>query len=273
MLQRMNTGSLNGHFLGYDAVLTTGTSRSMLPSTKLICRQTHQTPVLTLVTSLIHPTLVPPLPHPHSPLVYMWMTLFTSQKIPRLNGFLNLYSLCLSRSTLWEQWNGFQAHNSSGTNQTTKYQFTSAKPALRHIWSRIMMLTCATSHPMPPCIVPVYPSIPSLKPMKKKTVLPSQSATKNIKVWLAQLVGQQAALNWTQQLAVAHSFLSTYNNTPSLSHWNAALYILHYIHLTIIYKITFMSNESSPLHAYMFYPHASDTEAYSNAIPSKTPPT
>jgi hypothetical protein len=70
-------------------------------------------------------------------------------------------------------------------------------------------------------------------------------------------------------LAVAHSFLLAYNNKPSWSHWNAALYILHYIHSTIDYGITFTSTKSSPLHAYIFYPHASDTEAYSNAIPPK----
>jgi hypothetical protein len=54
---------------------------------------------------------------------------------------------------------------------------------------------------------------------------------------------------------------------PSRSHWNAALYVLHYIHSTINYGITFTSKESSALHAYMFYPHTSDTEAYSNSIP------
>jgi hypothetical protein len=70
-------------------------------------------------------------------------------------------------------------------------------------------------------------------------------------------------------LAVAHSFLSTYNNKPSWSHWNAALYVLHYIHYTIACGISFTSTESSPLNAYMFCPHASNTEAYSDAIPPK----
>jgi hypothetical protein len=64
-------------------------------------------------------------------------------------------------------------------------------------------------------------------------------------------------------------FLSAYNNKPSRSHWDAPLYVLHYIHSTIGYGITFTSTESSPLHAYMLYPHASDTEAYSNAIAPK----
>jgi hypothetical protein len=53
-------------------------------------------------------------------------------------------------------------------------------------------------------------------------------------------------------LAVAHSFLSSYNNKPSQSHWNAALYVLYYIHSTIDYRITFTSTELSPLHAYIF---------------------
>ncbi len=71
-------------------------------------------------------------------------------------------------------------------------------------------------------------------------------------------------------LEVIHSFLLAYNNKPSQSHWNAALYILHYIHSTIDYGITFTSNESPALHTYMSCPHASNTEAYTDALPPKT---
>jgi hypothetical protein len=46
-------------------------------------------------------------------------------------------------------------------------------------------------------------------------------------------------------------------------------YVLHYIHFTINYRITVTSTESSPVHAYMFYPHASNTEKCSDAIPPK----
>jgi hypothetical protein len=70
-------------------------------------------------------------------------------------------------------------------------------------------------------------------------------------------------------LAACHSFLLVYNNKPFQSHWNAALYVLHYIHSTINYGITFTSKESPALHAYMLYPHASDTEAYMDALPPK----
>jgi hypothetical protein len=71
-------------------------------------------------------------------------------------------------------------------------------------------------------------------------------------------------------LAVTHSFLSGYNNKPSQSHWNATLYVLHYIHSTNDYGISFMSKESPSLYTYMSYPHASDTEAYTDALPPKT---
>ncbi len=70
-------------------------------------------------------------------------------------------------------------------------------------------------------------------------------------------------------LAVTHSFLSAYNNKLSQSHWNAAFYVLHYIHSTINYGITFTSKESPAFHAYMLYPHASDTKAYTDALPPK----
>ncbi len=42
-------------------------------------------------------------------------------------------------------------------------------------------------------------------------------------------------------LVAIHSFLLAYNNKPSRSHWNAALYVLHYIHSTIDYGISFTS--------------------------------
>ena len=45
---------------------------------------------------------------------------------------------------------------------------------------------------------------------------------------------------------------------PSQSHLNAALYVLHYIHLTIDYGFTFTSTEKAPLFTYMTFPHSSD---------------
>ncbi len=69
-------------------------------------------------------------------------------------------------------------------------------------------------------------------------------------------------------LAPTHSFLSAYNNEPSKSHWNAALYALHYIHSTIDYGSTFTSKECGPLHTFMsFLPPPLDTEAYTDTIP------
>jgi hypothetical protein len=50
---------------------------------------------------------------------------------------------------------------------------------------------------------------------------------------------------------------------------NAALYVPHYIHLTIDYDFTFMSKLKAPLHTYMSFPHPSDTEAYNDAVPPK----
>ena len=77
--------------------------------------------------------------------------------------------------------------------------------------------------------------------------------------WLAQ--------STRPDLSSSHSFLSSYNNKPSKSHWNAALYVLHYIHLTIDYGFTFTSKTQLPLHTFMSFPPSSDTEAYTDAIP------
>ena len=77
--------------------------------------------------------------------------------------------------------------------------------------------------------------------------------------WLAQ--------STRPDLAPTHSFLSSYNNRPSKSHWNAALYALHYIHSTIDYGFTFTSTARAPLHTFLSFPPSSDTEAYSDALP------
>ena len=49
-------------------------------------------------------------------------------------------------------------------------------------------------------------------------------------------------------LAPAHSFLSSYNNKPSPGHTEAALYVLHYIHSTVDYGISFTSEDTAPIH-------------------------
>ncbi len=49
----------------------------------------------------------------------------------------------------------------------------------------------------------------------------------------------------------------------------AALYIIHYIHSTHDYGISFTSNNVAPMHSYVHFPSSSDTEAYDNAVPPK----
>jgi hypothetical protein len=82
------------------------------------------------------------------------------------------------------------------------------------------------------------------------------------------------SIGWLAQstcpaLAPSHSFLSAYCNKLSRSHLNVALYVLHYIHLTINYGFTFSLEETAPLHTYMTFPHSSDMEAYNNALASR----
>jgi hypothetical protein len=56
---------------------------------------------------------------------------------------------------------------------------------------------------------------------------------------------------------------------PSRGHWNAAVYALHYIHSTIDYVFTFMPMAHNPLHTYMSFPPASNTEAYTDEMPPR----
>ena len=49
----------------------------------------------------------------------------------------------------------------------------------------------------------------------------------------------------------------------------AALYVLHYIHSTHDYGISFTSNDTAPMHSYVHFPPSSDAEAYDDAVPPK----
>ena len=70
-------------------------------------------------------------------------------------------------------------------------------------------------------------------------------------------------------IAAAHSFLSSYTNQPAVGHMKAALYVLHYIHSTHDYGISFTSKDTAPMHSYVHFPPSSDAEAYDDAIPPK----
>jgi hypothetical protein len=70
-------------------------------------------------------------------------------------------------------------------------------------------------------------------------------------------------------LTAIHSFLSLYNANPSVGHMKSALYMLHYIHSTYGYGISFTSKDMAPMHSYIHFPPSTDVEAYANAIPPK----
>jgi hypothetical protein len=68
-------------------------------------------------------------------------------------------------------------------------------------------------------------------------------------------------------LAAAHSFLSSYMNKPASGHMKAALYVLHYIHSTHDFRISFTSKDVAPMHSYVHFPPSTDAKAYNDAIP------
>jgi hypothetical protein len=68
-------------------------------------------------------------------------------------------------------------------------------------------------------------------------------------------------------ITAAHSFLSSYTNKPVSGHMKAVLYVLHYIHFTHDYDISFTSNDTTPMHSYVHFPPSTDTETYDDAIP------
>jgi hypothetical protein len=83
------------------------------------------------------------------------------------------------------------------------------------------------------------------------------------------LIGSIGWLSSTTRpdIAATHSFLSSYTNKLASGHMKAALYVLHYIHSTHDYGISFTSEDTAPMHSYVHYPPSSDVEAYDDAIP------
>jgi hypothetical protein len=49
----------------------------------------------------------------------------------------------------------------------------------------------------------------------------------------------------------------------------SALFVLHYIHSTYYYGISFTSKDMAPMHSYIHFPPSTNVEAYTDAIPPK----
>ncbi len=77
------------------------------------------------------------------------------------------------------------------------------------------------------------------------------------------------AMTTCPDLTAIHSFLSLYKAKPSVGHIKLALYVLHYIHSTYNYGISFTSKDMVPMHSYIHYLPSTVVEAYTNAIPPK----
>jgi hypothetical protein len=96
----------------------------------------------------------------------------------------------------------------------------------------------------------------------------------------AQICGTQAyqsligsigwlAMTTRPDLTAIHSFLSSYNAKPSVGHMKSALYVLHYIHSTYHFGISFTFKGMAPMHSYIHFPPSTNVEAYTDAIPPK----
>ena len=65
--------------------------------------------------------------------------------------------------------------------------------------------------------------------------------------------------NTRPDLYTIHFFPSPYDMYPAPGHMKAALYVLHYIHFTYDYGISFSSRTQEPIHVYLHHPDVSDT--------------
>jgi hypothetical protein len=50
----------------------------------------------------------------------------------------------------------------------------------------------------------------------------------------------------------------------------AALHVLHYIHFTHSYGISFTTDDTTPMHSYVHFPPSTDVEAYDDAVAPKS---
>ncbi len=98
-------------------------------------------------------------------------------------------------------------------------------------------------------------NFPALKPQKEAY----QSLIGSIG-WIAQ--------STCPDLITAHSFLSSYSNTPSTGHMTT-LYTLHYIYSTHDCSISFISDNIGPMHSFIHYPPSTDVQAYNDTTPPK----
>jgi hypothetical protein len=96
-------------------------------------------------------------------------------------------------------------------------------------------------------------------------------ALKQCKEAYQSLIGSIGWLSSTTRpdLVAVHSFLSSYNNKPSMGHMKAALYTLHYISSTHDYGISFSSEDIPSMHLFIHFPPFTDVKAYKDAVPPK----
>ncbi len=62
------------------------------------------------------------------------------------------------------------------------------------------------------------------------------------------------AMTTHPNITAIHSFLSSYNAKLLVGHMKSALYVLHYIHSTYDYGISFTSKDMALMHSYIHYP-------------------
>jgi hypothetical protein len=121
-----------------------------------------------------------------------------------------------------------------------------------------------------PLVTPYWSGIPvdSIAPLNDANDSPPQIRRTQA---YQSLMGSIGWLSMTTHpnLTAIHSFLSSYNAKLLVGHMKSTLYMLHYIHSTYDYGITFTSKDMAPMHSYIHYPPSTNMEAYTNAIPPK----
>jgi hypothetical protein len=108
--------------------------------------------------------------------------------------------------------------------------------------------------------------INSIAPSTDDNDSPAQLCQKEAYQSLVSSIGWLASTT-RPDISAVHSFLLSYSNKPSTGHMKAALYVLHYIHSTHDYGISFTSEDVALMHLYVHYLPLTNIEVYKDAIP------
>jgi hypothetical protein len=183
-----------------------------------------------------------------------------------LRTYSATFTASVAKWILWGFLNGFLVFTSLGKSLCPWSQFTWISWVLHQTWWKVYFSKPAIQIHWWPHIGPRFLS--KSAPLMDADDSPAQTCRMQAYQSLIGSIGW-LAMTPCPDLTSINSFLSLYNAKLLDGHMKSALYVLHYIHSTYNYGISFTSKDMVLMHSYIHYPPSTDVEAYTDAIPPK----